>query len=358
MNHRATGGASPAVSVLIAVRNGLPYVESAVRSMMAQTLRDIEIVVVDDASTDGTPEVLHRLAAEDGRIHVEVLERNLRLPGALNHGLGLVRAPLVARMDADDLSEPTRLEVQKRYMDAHPGVVLVGTGFRRIDRNGKAFDVKSDPYDAYAVRWMARLQMPLVHPTFMFRSRLPGGEAPRYDPSWTHSEDYDLQVRLLDHGEVVRLPDILLSWRAHGNSITGNSWKICQQQGLEISHHHSCETLPTDVAEALMPFRRAYYLGEKVPPADIFAGFRALVAHDAAHDPSHQAWMRRQSTKLAKHAMTRGGSGQIEIARAFLGPGRDFAADMMLRALETKHMLPAALRSDPVVGDTSVSMGS
>lgn len=358
MNHRATSVDVPAVSVLIAVRNGLPYLESAVRSMMAQTLPDIEILVVDDASTDETPEVLRRLAGEDPRVRVVTLERNLRLPGALNHGLELARAPLVARMDADDLSEPSRLEVQKRYMDAHPGTVLIGTGFRRIDADGKAFDTKSYPYDAYATRWMARLHMPLVHPTFMFRAQLPGGAVPRYDPTWTHSEDYDLQVRLLDHGDVVLLPDVLLSWRAHGGSITGSSWQTCQQQGLEISHRLSRATLPANVAEALMPFRRGFYLGERVPPADIFAGFRALVAYDAAQDPSRRAWLRRQSAKLAKHAMTRGGRNQAEIARAFLGPGRDFAADMMLRALEAKRMLPSLLRSEPRVGSAAVALGS
>lgn len=340
---------TPDVSVLMAVRNGMPYVESAVRSMMRQTLRNIEIVVVDDCSTDETPEVLARLAAEDGRIRVERVPTNLRLPRALNHGLDLARAALVARMDADDLSEPNRLEVQKRYMDAHPEVVLVGTGFRRIDENGRAFDAKADPRDGFAVRWMARLIMPIVHPTFMFRARLPDGGAPRYDPAWSHSEDYDLQVRLLDHGDLALLPDLLLDWRAHTGSITGTSWRTCQQQGLEISHRLSLATLPAHIAEALMPFRRSYYLGERVPPADIFAGFRALAAHDAARDSSRRAWIRRQSAKLAKHAMTRGGRSSAEIARAFLGPGRDFAAAMAFRALEAKHMLPAAFDSQPRV---------
>lgn len=355
MNHETPRGEGPAVSVLIGVHNGLPYVESAVRSMMEQTLQNIEIVVVDDASTDGTPDVLRRLAVEDKRIRVATLERNLRLPKTLNHGLELARAPLIARMDADDLSEPNRLEVQKRYMDTHPGVVLVGSGFHRIDENGRAFYVRKDPGDAYAVRWLARLITPIIHPTFMFRARLPNGEAPRYDPAWTHSEDYDLQVRLIDYGNLVLLPDPLVKWRAHKSSITAVS-KVPQEQGLEISHRYSLATLPADIAEGLMPFRKGYYLNEPVPPADIFAGFRALVAHDVARDPSRRAWIRRQSVKLAKHAMTRGGRSQSEIARAFLSSGRDFAPDMALRALEAMRLLPSILRSDPVVTNAPVNL--
>lgn len=355
MNYITNSGEVPAVSVLIGVRNGLPYVESAVRSMMQQTLQNIEIIVVDDASTDETPNVLRQLAVEDKRVRVVTLERNLRLPGALNHGLELARAPLIARMDADDLSEPNRLEVQKRYMDAHLGVVLVGSGFHRIDENGRAFYVRKDPGDAYAVRWLARLITPIIHPTFMFRARLPNGEVPRYDPIWTHSEDYDLQVRLFEHGDLVLLPNPLVKWRAHKSSITASS-KVPQEQGLEISHRYSLATLPADIAEGLMPFRQGYYLNEPVLPANIFAGFRRLVTYDTALEPSRRAWIRRQSVKLAKHAMTRGGRSQAEITRAFLGPGRDFIPDMALRALEAKRLLPAALRSDPIVTSAPMTL--
>lgn len=342
---------TPEVSVLMAVYNGGHFLEPALRSMMNQTLRNIEIIVIDDGSTDDTPEVLARLAAEDMRIRVDRPPSNLRLPRALNHGLSLVRAPLVARMDADDLSEPDRLEIQKRYMDAHPSVSLVGTGFRRIDEHDREFDTKVDARDAFAVRWIARLIMPLVHPTFMFRAQLPSGEVPRYDPAWSHSEDYDLQARLLERGEgdLVLLPNLLLSWRAHSGSITGSTWSTCQQQGLAISDRLSRAMMPADVADALMPFRRAFYLGDRVPVADIFAGFRALAAYDAARDPARRTWIRRQSAKLAKHALTRGGYRSAEIVRAFLGPGRDFLADMGMRTLEAKHLLPAVLASEPKV---------
>lgn len=87
----------PRVSVLLAVHNGVAFVEEAVRSMMQQTLREIEIIVVDDASTDETPTILAKLAAEDPRIRRVTLAENRRLPGALNAGLEVARAPLVAR---------------------------------------------------------------------------------------------------------------------------------------------------------------------------------------------------------------------------------------------------------------------
>jgi glycosyltransferase involved in cell wall biosynthesis len=142
----------PQVSVLIAVYNGLPYLEAALRSIMDQTLREIEIIVVDDASTDDTPAVLARLATEDPRIRVETLTENLRLPGALNRGLELVRAPLVARMDADDIADPKRLAVQKRFMDAHPDIILCGTSIRQIDAGGTYIRTSQRPRDAVCCR--------------------------------------------------------------------------------------------------------------------------------------------------------------------------------------------------------------
>lgn len=343
---RPVAGA-PRVTVLLAVRNGQPFIESAVRSMMGQTFTDLEILVVDDCSTDDTPAVLSRLAAEDRRIRVERLPENLRLPRALNYGLERARGELIARMDADDVAEPERLAVQVRHLDAHPRTVLVAASYHNIDPEGRITDTWISPRDGYATSWVSRFHMPLVHPTFLFRARLPDGSAPRYDPAWTHSEDYDLVVRLLDHGDVDNLPDVLLRWRMHPGSISANSWAKFQEQGFAISERHCRATLPAAVVKGLEPVRAAFYEVDRPEPAAIFAGLRAMVAHDIERDPSRRRWVRRMAAHLARAALHRSRRSRQEVAAAFIGPGRDFLLSYGIRYLERKRVLPAMLWSDP-----------
>lgn len=337
----------PAVSVLIAVHNGLPYLESAVRSIMEQTLRDIEIVIVDDASTDATPEVLARLAAEDPRIRIETLSRNLRLPGALNRGLDLVRAPYVARMDADDISLPRRLEIQKDYLDHHPHVVLIGAGIEQIDGEGTRIRTSLRARDAHACRWLARFHMPLMHPTFMFRRVAPDGTPYRYDPAWTVSEDYDFAARALETGDVVSLPDILLRYRVHGGSITGTKWHEQLTQAQRIAERVQRAQLPEPIRTRMAPLNAALLGDRTVPVERIFAGLDAMIAHDLVKTPERQSWIRRQAAQQALRALRHSGHKKTtKLVRAFLGPGRSYLWPVAMRALEIKRLIPGWLRSD------------
>jgi glycosyltransferase involved in cell wall biosynthesis len=115
----------PKVSCLLPVYNGEQFIEEAVRSLLAQTLKNFELVVVDDGSTDSTPRKLAALNAEDQRLRI-LRQANGGIVAALNAGLGLCRAGYIARMDADDVAAPDRFEFQADYLDRHPGCVLVG----------------------------------------------------------------------------------------------------------------------------------------------------------------------------------------------------------------------------------------
>lgn len=339
----------PKVSVLLPVHNGANYVESAVRSMMAQTLREIEIVVVDDASSDGTPGILDRLAAEDGRIRVERLEPNRRLPGALNRGLELCRGEYVARMDADDLSEPTRLEVQARFLDSHPDITLVGCSVIRIDGDGKPFQTSVRAQDPFAARWMCRFMMPFRHPTFLFR-RTEMDLA--YDPACTVSEDFDILARLTETRKVVCLPDVLLRYREHDGSLTGAKWRLMVEEAEKIAVPVQKTEMPAEVFEAMAPFRTAYF---DLRPLDgtgiaaLFEGLKRMAQADALESPAHRDWIRRQTAQLGAHALLRSGARKPRILAAFFGPGRDFLPALVMRFLETRRLLPAAFRSDPVI---------
>lgn len=336
----------PQVSVLLAVWNGERYIESAVRSVMDQTLRDLEILVIDDCSQDGTPAILARLAAEDPRIRVERAAQNLRLPGALNFGLELARGSYVARMDADDLCEPDRLERQVAFLEGHPGITLIGCSTHHIDGEGRVFKTSIRAQDPYAARWMCRFIMPFRHPTFLFR-RAEMDE--RYDPAFSVSEDYDLVARVSSRKQIACIPDVLLRYREHGGSMTGTKWATMLGQAQQIAERVQREDLDAETYAGLECFRAAYFNAEALTPVEtaaFFAGLRKMARTDSLASPRHGTWIWRQTAQLAMHALERNHTPKPERMKAFLGHGRDFLSPLVLRALEIKQALPQRLRSE------------
>jgi len=125
----------PKVTVLMPVYNGERYLNEAVDSILGQTFTDFEFLIIDDASTDKTPEILR--SYDDPRIRVVTNEENLGLSKSLNKGLALARGEFIARMDADDVSYPYRLQVQHEFMTQHPGAGVIGSWAEYIDRKGE-----------------------------------------------------------------------------------------------------------------------------------------------------------------------------------------------------------------------------
>src|SRR5215813_11586080 len=140
---------APAVSVLMSARDAAPYVRGAVESVLAQTAGDLELIVIDDGSSDATPEILASFG--DSRLRVE-RRAGAGLTRALNRALDLARAPLVARLDADDVALPERLGRQRQYLDAHPDVGLLGTWARELDPAGREVAILRPPVDDAAIR--------------------------------------------------------------------------------------------------------------------------------------------------------------------------------------------------------------
>jgi len=181
------------VSVLISVRNGAPWVREAVESVLAQTAPDLELIVIDDGSTDATPDLLGAL--RDPRLRVE-RHPPAGLTLALNRALALARAPLLARLDADDLAVPDRVARQRTFLDSHPEVGLLGTGAREVDPSGREMGIVSPPVEDAAIRRALIRENPFVHSSVMMRRsallRVGGG----YDETLPVAQDYDLWMRM------------------------------------------------------------------------------------------------------------------------------------------------------------------
>jgi glycosyltransferase involved in cell wall biosynthesis len=188
------------------VRNGERFLEEAVESILGQTLADLELIAVDDGSTDRTPTLLAEAARRDDRVRVRS-QRPGGLTAALNAGCALAQAPVIARMDSDDVALPDRLERQAAYLDSHADVALLGGGIVLVDENGREID--REPGRA-ELDFMALNE--LTHASVAMRTdafRRLGGY--RLD----QSEDYDLWLRFEERHEVAALREPVIRYRLH-----------------------------------------------------------------------------------------------------------------------------------------------
>jgi hypothetical protein len=219
------------VSVLLPVYNGAGYLRPAIDSVLAQTHRDFELLVLDNASSDGSPEIAE--AYRDARVRVLRNGTNLGLAGSLNRGLAQARFPLVARQDADDVSQPDRLARQVDFLWRHPDVALVGAQGWEIDEGGRRVGVIDKPCDSPAIAWTMLFDNAFVHTSVLFRREVVvtlGG----YDQAYVYPEDFDLWSRLLVTHRAANLPDRLVSCRQHAASMTQTVQAGHLQQGLDV----------------------------------------------------------------------------------------------------------------------------
>jgi glycosyltransferase involved in cell wall biosynthesis len=211
----------PEVSVLMCVYNGAQFLDEALGSIRAQTLRDIEILIVDDGSDDDTPLLLARHAAEDPRIRI-VTAMHQGPAGARNIGLGEVRGRLVALMDADDVARPDRLAIQAAFMRQNPDVVVLGSSAWHIGPRGRRISVSdAGPATREELAHMRATHEPVffIAPTVMLDREVvqaAGGFRTHMVPA----EDIDLWTRLAEDHTVLSLRERLLQYRIHGRSIS------------------------------------------------------------------------------------------------------------------------------------------
>jgi glycosyltransferase involved in cell wall biosynthesis len=274
----------PTVSVLLPAHDAERYLDEAIRSVLRQTLEDFELILVNDGSTDDTKRIMETYL-EDPRVILVDLPK-VGLSAALNHGLRLTRAPLVARMDADDIMTPDRLDQQVRFMNEHPDLGGCGSFYYLIDADGRQLGTPRSPLTSRAaidrhLRHRGHLIYP--HPTIMFRRDVVtalGG----YRMEHVTSEDVDLFVRMLEAGRpVVVLPRRLLYLRVHQASVSAKK---------AVSQFHANNLIRSNYdrkRRGLSEVSVEKYLAD----LDSARGFRKVVA-----------WCRKRSFLLHREAAT------------------------------------------------------
>jgi glycosyltransferase involved in cell wall biosynthesis len=222
------------VSVLMSVYNDDRYLRQAVDSVLAQTFTDYEFIIVDDGSSDESTSILDGYT--DPRIVRLRNEQNIGLADSLNRALMIARGQYIARMDADDISMPERLVKQVDFLDTHPEVGVLGTGFEILDDCENRDQSVAFPVESGMVRWHLYFYCPIVHPSVMVRrevyERLGGYDT---DICHNHSEDYELWHRAKSITELANLPDILLQLRKHdqNKSIVNESYALKSILGVD-----------------------------------------------------------------------------------------------------------------------------
>ncbi len=231
-----TRSARPIVSVVMAAHNAMPYLPEAVESILQQSLRDFEFIIVNDGSTDGSAAWLDSRAADDPRVRV-LNQENIGLTKSLNRGLNAAHGKFIARMDADDVSLPGRLEAQVRHLQSHPDLGVVGTFAETINAKGDRIGrVKpaSRVVGHLQAQWQLLFKNAMVHPSVMMPKDVAlslGG----YDCRWNTSQDYDLWSRISEVYKVANLPQVHLHYRVHGKSISSSRSKIQRENSRAIS---------------------------------------------------------------------------------------------------------------------------
>ena len=245
------------ISVLMPVRDGERFVGEAVDSVLAQTFADFELIVVDDASTDGTPAVLRTVT--DARVSVVRNETPRGIAGSLNRGLDLARGRFVARSDADDVNLPERFARQLAFLGAHPRVALCGTWIRMFSE-GWQRDRRMET-DPARMRCALLMYNVLSHPTAMWRREVFERHGLRYDATLRTAEDYDLWSRASHRVTLGNVPQVLMRYRVH----PGQIGRVARAERLaegERIRGAQLRRLGADLTPAELTFHHALSMGE------------------------------------------------------------------------------------------------
>jgi len=277
------------VSVVMPVHNARPFVDESIRSILNQTLQNFHFIILDDASTDGSNEIIERWLSKDSRLEFHQTDTCLGLTGSSNLVVSKATTPFVARMDADDISHPDRLKRQVELLQRNPEIGAVGTLCTGIDASGREIR----PRDRWRVVRRSRY-VPFSHGSATFRKDLfdaIGGYRERHGAG----EDQDLFTRMAQTSTVVTLPDVLYSYRYHTNNATFNSSLISIKQNGNGNGHNLA----------------AYYM---LGAMSLWAGHRPQVLKHMLDEPSLK-WTPQTLVTLASAAW---GSFHPDSLRSFL----------------------------------------
>lgn len=219
----------PAISVIMPVYNTAQYLREAIDSILNQTFTDFEFIIIDDASTDGSNEIIKSYS--DNRIILIENEVNRGIVYGLNYAISFAKGDYIARMDSDDISLSRRLEIQFEFLEKSKDIVLCGSNYSIIGTD----KIVCLPMLTNEIELELLYRNPIAHPTVMFRNNFFKLYRLTFDISFTHAEDYDLWSRVSRVGKIYNIPLVLLKYRVHDGQISITHQKSQISVANEIS---------------------------------------------------------------------------------------------------------------------------
>jgi hypothetical protein len=242
-------GTRVTATFLLPVYNGAATLREAIESVLAQNEPDFELLVIDDASTDGSAALAEEYRRLDSRVLVVVHGRNRGLAETLNEGLDRARHELVLRMDQDDISLPSRLRIQREYLDTHPGVVVAGSWVFHMGARPEYDRLVELPSTPRQVASRLQHENCLYHPSVALR-RSVVLDAGGYSKEFKNAEDYELWLRLARSHDLANVPEPLLRYRfSLGGMTLSRKWEQLYYVHLAQAAHRGT-TMGFDEADA------------------------------------------------------------------------------------------------------------
>ncbi|MFH1068307.1 MAG: glycosyltransferase [Candidatus Glassbacteria bacterium] len=239
---------SPLVTVLLSVYNGERFLRESVESILGQTFTDFEFLIVDDASTDSTAQILTEYASRDRRIRLVRNPANVGLTRSLNRGLALAAGKYVARQDADDVSLPERLQRQVEFFAGNPGTALLGGGLELIGERGETLGRRLPPTDHQSLIAELLIKNNAIGHSCAMLALSAVRELGGYDESFPYAQDYDLWWRISRRWKIANLPEVLVRWRSTGTSISSSR----RQEQLSCMYRTSVAAVSETIGPGLL----------------------------------------------------------------------------------------------------------
>lgn len=230
----------PLITVLMPCYNAMPYLQEALESIINQTYTNLEILCINDGSTDETGDVLEKYALQDNRIIVVHNKENIKLIRTLNKGIELANGEYIARMDADDIATLNRIEVELNYMLLNPTVDIVSCGSWIISGSGKIISKKIPrKSSAVACFFASFFYVPIGHPELLIKTSVLKNNHYLNEPHVLHTEDYELWSRLLLKGyNLQNISDLLHYFRINSQSVSRKFTEIQDNNFIECVRQH------------------------------------------------------------------------------------------------------------------------
>ena len=231
-------------SVIVPIYKVEKYIHNCIQSIISQSFKDFELIVINDCSTDSTGEILNRFAELDKRVKVHTNEVNLRLPSSLNKAISLAQGKYIARMDADDICLPERLEKQYKFMENNPNVALSSCRFMTLKNGVISSGGCGGKCDNESIKALLLVTNPILHPGIIAKA-----DAIRsllYDKNFTCTEDMELWTRFVMAGyDVEIMPDYLMIYRLHDKQITETTLEKQHKEVVAIQKNYYGALLET-----------------------------------------------------------------------------------------------------------------